>query len=400
MNLNKKTRKPRLGYYRLIPVCLVIVVPLIFFLWSCVPTASPVVQFEGTLPTSPTLDLKKPTVAVVVGKDKTEITDVIAPYAAFKAASIFNVVVVAEQRVPVSLSGGLELIPHFTFTELDALLGQAPDVIIVPNIPDIDANESARLWIKQHGQNKSVVMSICAGAAMFAATGLLDGQTATTHWGDILWIEPSYPKVEWVKGVRYVDNGQYISTAGILSGLDASLRLIARLSSKEVAEQVASELHYPTQYIENSDAPQFGFGFQDALFVFAFMTSGGRDTLGVALFDGVDDMTLTALYDVYAPWLGRPRSLTPSEVITTKHGLNLVADAAPEQWDTKNKIFFPGTLEDSQQQPWLEPFQVTPTLVQNEFPFETALHYLAQNYDVATAEFAAKRLEYRWFMPR
>jgi putative intracellular protease/amidase len=394
MKRNHNTPKPR-RYFRLI-----LSVSLIFFLWSCVPSTSSPHLFEGTLPASPILDLKKPTVAIVVGKDQTEITDVIAPYVAFKTASLFNVVVVAEERVPVSLSGGLEIIPHFSFDQLDSLLSQDPNVIIVPNIPDIGANEAARLWIRQHGQNKSIVMSICAGAAMFAATGLIDGQSATTHWGDILWIEPSYPKVKWLRGLRYVDNGQYISTAGILSGLDASIHLIARLSSNEVAEQVAKDLHYPVQYLENPAMPQFSFGFQDAMFALEFMTSGGRDTLGVALFDGVDDMALAALYDVYAPWLtGQFHSLTPSEVVTTKHGLNLIADHTPDHWDIKHEVLFPGMLGTIQQHTWLEPFQVTPTLIQNEFAFDTALNYLAQSYDVATAAYTAKRLEYRWFRP-
>jgi putative intracellular protease/amidase len=385
----------KLNYRRL-----VLAVILNLSLGSCMPSILTPRHFEGTLPASVTLDPDKPTVAIVLGNDQTEITDVIAPYVAFKTALMFNVVVVAEQRVPVTLSGGLALIPHFSFAQLDTALGQDPDIIIVPNIPDIRANEASRLWIQQHGRGKSVVMSICAGAAMFAATGLIDDQMATTHWGDILWIEPSYPKVQWVGGLRYVDNGQFISTAGILSGLDGSLRLIERWGSKKLARQVAEELHYPTQYVENPAMPQFSFGFQDAMFVLEFMTVKEGATRGIALFDGVDDMALAALYDVYSPWLGQFHSLTPSEVITTKHGLNLIADSTPEHWDVKNEILFPGMPGDIQQHTWLQLFQVIPTLAkENEFAFDTALQYLAQTYDVATAEYTAKRLEYRWFTP-
>ena len=173
---------------------LLLIVPLSLIV-GCVPSRPSPLPFTGTLPASPSLDLSKPTVAVVLGNDFTEITDVIAPYVAFKTAAEFNVVLVGEQRQPVALSGGLEIIPHFSFAQLDKLLERDPDLIVVPNVPNIEANEALRLWVQKHGRGESVVMSVCAGAAMFAATELIDGQTATTHWGDILRIEPTYPKV-------------------------------------------------------------------------------------------------------------------------------------------------------------------------------------------------------------
>jgi putative intracellular protease/amidase len=365
---------------------------------GCTPAAHQP-QLEGPLPASPALDPNKPTVAVVLGNEKTEITDVIAPYVALKMAAAFNVVLVAEKRLPVALSGGLDVIPHFSFAALDAQLGRDPDVIIVPNIPDIRANEAVRLWVQKHGRAKSTVMSVCAGAAMLAATGLIDGQAATTHWGDILWIEPSYPKVRWVRGQRYVDDGQFISTAGILSGLDGSLHLIARLRGEELAAQVATALHYPTQYLENPSMTPFDFGVQDALYVLNFMTPQGRPALGVALFDGMDEMALTALYDVYVPWLGQLVSIAPRGVITTRHGLQLIAQHPPEHWDASKELLLPGAAA-SQQPAWLRLFHVTPTLARDDdFAFDAALKHLARTRDLSTAEFTAKRIEYRWFLP-
>ena len=361
------------------------------------PTA---VQFAGALPASPKLDPNKPTIAVVLGKDNTEISDVIAPYVAFKTANAFNVVLVAEQRQPVALSGGLEVIPDFAFAQLDAQL-RDPDLIIVPNIPDLKANESARFWIQQHGRGKSMVMSVCAGAAMFAASELLDGQTATTHWGDILWIEPTYPKVRWLRGQRYVDNGQFISTAGILSGIDGSLHMIARMRGKALALEVANAMHHPTQYLENPNMTQHDFGFQDAMFVLKFMVPGNQPTLGIALFDGVDEMALAALHDVYAPWLtGKLEGIAPAGVITTKHGMHLIAQHTPKNWDESNEILLPGTTENPQRPDWLQAFRSTATLArEDEFAFDAALKHLARTADLPTAEYTAKRLEYRWFQP-
>jgi putative intracellular protease/amidase len=359
------------------------------------------IPFAGVLPASPTLDPNKPTIAVVLGHAETEISDVIAPYVAFKTAATFNVILVAEQRQPVTLSGGLEVIPDFSFAQLDTQLEHDPDLIIVPNIPDLKANENARLWIQQHGRGSSTVMSVCAGAAMLAATELLDGQTATTHWGDILWIEPTYPKVRWQRGQRYVDNGRYISTAGILSSIDGSLHMIARMHSKALALEVAEAMHYPTQYLENPSMAQHGFGFQDAMFVLKFMAARNQPTLGVALFDGVDEMALAALSDVYAPWLtGKLEAVAEEGMITTKHGMHLIAQRTPKNWDASNEILLPGTARNPQRPDWLQAFRSTATFArEDEFAFDAALKHLAKTADRPTAEYTAKRLEHRWFQP-
>ncbi|MBB5365235.1 hypothetical protein [Deinococcus humi] len=135
-------------------------------------------------PASPVFDPAKPTVAVVVGHDLTEVADVLAPYAVFQAAGAFNVV------------------PHSTFAQLGAQLRRGPDVIVVPHVPYIEANEALRLWLKRHGQEQSLVLGICAGAAIVAAAGLLDGWPATTHWGDSARIKRSSPAVRWERGER------------------------------------------------------------------------------------------------------------------------------------------------------------------------------------------------------
>jgi len=194
---------------------------------SSAPT--PVQPLDGNLPTPPILDPDKPTVAVVLGNAVTEVADTLVPYVAFKTAGAFNVITVDDRKVPVGLSGGLDVVPDFSFAELDAQLGRSPDLIIIPNIVNVRGNDAVRAWIRQHGRQRSLVMSVCAGAEMFAATGLIDGRRATTHWGDIGRIERSYPAVHWVRGQRYVDEGQFVSTAGILSGIDGSLHMIDRL---------------------------------------------------------------------------------------------------------------------------------------------------------------------------
>jgi transcriptional regulator GlxA family with amidase domain len=203
---------------------------------------------------------------VVLGKDVTEVADALAPYAVFQRSGAFNVVMVAEQRRPVALTGGLDLMPHYSFAELDARTGTGPALIVVPNVPNVGKNEALRLWVQRHGRGGSLVMSVCSGAAMLAATGLLDGQRATTHWGDIARIESQYPVVTWVRGERYIDSGKVISTAGILSGIDGSLHVIERLRGRALAVDVARQMHYTNlRFLDNPSIEQFSAGPSDAV---------------------------------------------------------------------------------------------------------------------------------------
>jgi AraC family transcriptional regulator, transcriptional activator FtrA len=389
----------RMLKYPLAFLALPIVVGISSFLITTM--SPPLPRLEQAYPAPPKLDLNKPTVAVVLGRDMTEVADALAPYAVFKTSSAFNVVLVSEQRRPVTLTGNLDVISHFSFAELDATLGHDPDLIVIPNIPNVAANEALRLWVQRHGRGRSLVMSVCAGAAMFAATGLIDGLPATTHWGDIAWIEPSYPKVKWLRGQRYVDNGQFISTAGILSGIVGSLHMIDRLRGRSLAMQVASKLHYPTQYLEHPSMEQFYFASRDAILLLNGLFRWDRATLGMALVNGMDELALAAVFDTYAPsFTAQLVSIAPQgTVIITKHGLNLVARRTPEEWATTNEILLPGSRDDPQQPAWLKPYRVKYTLAtSNQFPFNAALEHLAQTENIPTAEFAAKRLEYR-FLP-
>ena len=72
------------------------------------------------------------------------------------------------------------------------------------------------------------LLSVCSGAYVLAAAGLLDGKRATTHWRYIDAFRKRYPRVEWDPDVLYIDEGQIITSAGSAAGLDASLHLVRR----------------------------------------------------------------------------------------------------------------------------------------------------------------------------
>jgi len=138
----------------------------------------------SSVPAPPPHDPAKPTVAVLLGADLTEITDALGPYEMFSRAGVFNVYTVAPERRPTLLSGGLRILPHYSLGELDARLGsQPPAIVIVPNIPNIadDANRPLVEWMQRQAAAGSLMHSWCTGAMALAEAGLLDGLTATAH---------------------------------------------------------------------------------------------------------------------------------------------------------------------------------------------------------------------------
>ncbi|MCM4078686.1 GlxA family transcriptional regulator [Paractinoplanes hotanensis] len=83
------------------------------------------------------------------------------------------------------------------------------------------------------------IASICAGAFVLAATGLLDGRRATTHWLGAAQFRAMFPAVELDPGVLYVDEGQFLTSAGAAAGLDLCLHLLRRDHGSALAAQAA-----------------------------------------------------------------------------------------------------------------------------------------------------------------
>jgi AraC family transcriptional activator FtrA len=86
------------------------------------------------------------------------------------------------------------------------------------------------------------LLSVCSGSYMLAATGLLDGRRATTHWRHVDAFRRRFPRVKWDADVLYIDEGQIITSAGSAAGLDAGLHLVRRDFGAGVANQLARRL--------------------------------------------------------------------------------------------------------------------------------------------------------------
>lgn len=115
------------------------------------------------------------------------------------------------------------------------------DTIILPGIMDIDAAVPRPLVraVQRAAQRGARIASICSGAFLLAATGLLDGRRATTHWLGAAELARRYPLVRVDPDVLYVDEGSVLSSAGAAAGIDLCLHLVRRDHGSAVAAETA-----------------------------------------------------------------------------------------------------------------------------------------------------------------
>jgi AraC family transcriptional regulator, transcriptional activator FtrA len=119
--------------------------------------------------------------------------------------------------------------------------------VIVPALADVDAEPPADLIdaVRAAHESGARVVSLCTGAFVLAAAGLLDGLRATTHWAHAEALAGRYPRVEVDPGVLYVDNGSVLTSAGKSAAMDLCLHLVRCDHGAAIANTVARRLVVP-----------------------------------------------------------------------------------------------------------------------------------------------------------
>jgi transcriptional regulator GlxA family with amidase domain len=121
------------------------------------------------------------------------------------------------------------------------------DTVIIPALEDVDADPPADLVeaVRAAHAAGSRLVSLCTGAFVLAAAGVLDGLRATTHWAHTDALAARYPRVTVDPDVLYVDNGTVLASAGKAAAIDLCLHLIRRDHGSTVANAVARRLVVP-----------------------------------------------------------------------------------------------------------------------------------------------------------
>jgi len=177
-----------------------------------------------------------------------ELLDFCGPYEAFTASRrdgerLFNTFTVAEQDGPVAAAAGTRFLPDYTFANAPKI-----DILVVPGgmgtRREID-NPVVIDWIRSVAGEAELTTSVCTGSFLIAKAGSLgDGSKATTHWGSIERMRETFPGVEVLENVRFVDDGVVVSSAGVSAGIDMSLHVIERLCGTDAAESSARLMEY------------------------------------------------------------------------------------------------------------------------------------------------------------
>ncbi|MBA5636322.1 DJ-1/PfpI family protein [Duganella sp. LX20W] len=164
-----------------------------------------------------------------------------------KGPPVFQLYTVAETKAPVRATGGMTIVPDYTFAT-----APAPKVIVIPAQGDPD--EAMLAWIRTAAQTADLTMSVCMGAFLLARTGLLAGQAATTHHSAYVQFQMEFPDIVLKRGARYVESGKLASAGGLSSGIDLALRVVERYCGRDVAVRTADHLEYQGQGWLNPDA--------------------------------------------------------------------------------------------------------------------------------------------------
>jgi AraC family transcriptional activator FtrA len=152
----------------------------------------------------------------------------------FRVAAIEPGPLRAAGGIRVESDGGLRLV-------------ERAGTIIVPGWRGADAPVPERLLavLRRAHKRGARLLSFCSGVFVLAATGLLDGKRATTHWRYAERLARAYPQISVVPDVLYIDEGNLLTAAGSAAGIDLSLHLIRRDWGASAANSVARRLVVP-----------------------------------------------------------------------------------------------------------------------------------------------------------
>ncbi len=166
--------------------------------------------------------------------------DIVGPFQVLADVPGHDVVWVAETKGPViDHTSKMPLTATHTFDEV-----LAPDIVVVPGGLANDLNPALDAWLRRVHPTTDWTTSVCTGAVHLARAGLLDGLSATTHWA-------------WGKGLaefgatytetRVVRQGKIITAAGVSSGIDMALTLLAELHGATMAQMIQLAIEYDPQ---------------------------------------------------------------------------------------------------------------------------------------------------------
>lgn len=182
---------------------------------------------------------------VVLVHDGVQLLDVAGPVDVFDVANAkgaaYEVILASPDGNDVTATGRTRLGVDRAFDDLPCPI----DTLVVPGAPtssDVDPGDPVVQAVAGAAADSRRVASVCAGAFLVAAAGLLDGRRATTHWEMAAGLASAYPRIDVVADAIFVSDGPVHTSAGITAGIDLCLALVEEDHGADLARQVAQHL--------------------------------------------------------------------------------------------------------------------------------------------------------------
>lgn len=288
---------------------------------------------------------------IVAGNRGTEITDSLPLVELLAESGAFEVRIVAPRRIASPLrssavgGAGLEVVPDLSFAEYDALVGRAPDLLIIPYLSAWRAEDAAVVpWIRAHAGPATMVLSICQGAEIAAATGLYDGYAATGHDRGIDALAAAHPQIHYRRDVRWVRDRNRMSSGSLTAGLDATLAAIDALAGRSAALRAARATSY--RHLRFLDDPRAALSRGRLGLILEMAYRWERTQVAVVIGQGDSESAIAALLDMYSATLTTDTAAlaTSPGVITTRHGVRLLPHDTTSHLGRYDHIVFAGAL--------------------------------------------------------
>jgi transcriptional regulator GlxA family with amidase domain len=154
----------------------------------------------------------------------------------------WTVTCISRDGNPVRAAKGLMLGAHHSFSAMPPV-----GVLIHPGGPGTGTlmrDPDHLAWLRGQRASVRLMTSVCTGALVYAAAGLLTSRPATTHWESLDVLARLAPFIAVRPAARFVDDGDVITSAGVSAGIDMALHLVARLAGRDRAREVRAEIQY------------------------------------------------------------------------------------------------------------------------------------------------------------
>lgn len=200
------------------------------------------------------MTMKKQWTVGILLFDEVEVLDFAGPFEVLSvttyedfSTNAFKVSTVSETGEIIYARNGLKVQPDYSFENAPSF-----DIIVIPGGPGAREtqirNERVLEWIAIQMTNVQIMTSVCTGAFLLAKAGLLNGKTATTHWFTYDRFENEFPKVTLQRNVKFVDQGNIMTSAGVSAGINMSFHIVNRLLGKEITLSTARGMEYDIKF--------------------------------------------------------------------------------------------------------------------------------------------------------